>query len=98
MHSPPPPRPPAPRPFPSHLLPPWRAAGRCVAAGATHVVVAPYFLSRGRHIQDDIPALVADARAQHPGVQFSVAAPIGARCWRAAGCVRATSARGGEGC
>lgn len=52
-------------------------AGRCVAAGAKHVVVAPYFLSKGRHIQDDIPALVAAAQEQYPDVRCSIADPIG---------------------
>lgn len=39
--------------------------------------MAPYFLSRGRHIQEDIPALVAAAQEQYPHVQCSVAEPIG---------------------
>ena len=54
------------------------AVGKCAAAGARKVVVAPYFLSRGRHITEDIPALVASAQADHPGVQCVVANPIGA--------------------
>lgn len=41
------------------------------------MVVAPYFLSKGRHIQDDIPALVAAAQEQFPGISCSVAEPIG---------------------
>lgn len=53
------------------------AIGRCVSRGATRVVVAPYFLSRGRHIQEDIPALVKEAQQQHPGVACSIAEPIG---------------------
>lgn len=53
------------------------AVGKCVSAGATTVIVAPYFLSRGRHIQEDIPALVAAAQEQHPGVKCVVAEPIG---------------------
>lgn len=28
-----------------------QAVGRCAAAGAARVIIAPYFLSRGRHIQ-----------------------------------------------
>lgn len=55
------------------------AAGRCVAAGARRVIIAPYFLSRGRHIQDDIPALVAEAQQQYPDVACSIAEPIGER-------------------
>ncbi|CAG9463194.1 unnamed protein product [Pedinophyceae sp. YPF-701] len=53
------------------------AVAACVASGASRVVVAPYFLSRGRHILQDIPALVEEARAAHPGVEVSVAEPIG---------------------
>lgn len=43
------------------------------------MVVAPYFLSKGRHIQDDIPALVAAAQEQFPDIACSIAEPIGAR-------------------
>eukprot|EP00983_Pelagomonas_calceolata_P124130 1161076-Pelagomonas_calceolata.AAC.3 len=55
-----------------------QAIGECVKAGANKVVVAPYFLSRGRHIQEDIPALVSEAREKYPGIQCVVADPIGA--------------------
>ena len=41
------------------------------------MVIAPYFLSRGRHIQEDIPALVHEAQAKHPGLQCIIAQPIG---------------------
>ena len=37
---------------------------RCVALGATEVVVLPYFLSAGRHVAEDIPAIV-HAKQQH---------------------------------
>ncbi|PSC74102.1 sirohydrochlorin ferrochelatase [Micractinium conductrix] len=54
-----------------------QAVARCAAAGATRVIVAPYFLSRGRHVQQDIPALAAAAAAEHPGLECVVAEPIG---------------------
>ena len=54
-----------------------QAVAACVAGGARRVVIAPYFLSRGRHIQEDIPALAAAAAADHPGVDVTVAEPIG---------------------
>lgn len=54
-----------------------QAVGKCVDRGATRVVVAPYFLSKGRHIQTDIPSIVDDARAQFPAVAISIAEPIG---------------------
>lgn len=50
---------------------------RCVARGAKRVVVAPYFLLPGKHWDEDIPALTAEAAAKHPEVPFLVAAPIG---------------------
>jgi len=53
------------------------AVGRCVAEGATRVVVTPFFLAPGRHIQDDIPALVAEAARAHPGVEVRIAEPLG---------------------
>ncbi|GLC71682.1 hypothetical protein PLESTF_001149000 [Pleodorina starrii] len=53
------------------------AVGRCAARGARTVVIAPYFLSRGRHIQEDIPALVAEAQSRHPGLTCVIADPIG---------------------
>ena len=56
------------------------AIEQCSAAGYKRVVVAPYFLSSGRHIQQDIPALVAEALEAHPDVECSVADPIGGHC------------------
>jgi sirohydrochlorin ferrochelatase len=55
-----------------------QAVGKCVAQGASRVVVAPFFLSRGRHIQEDIPALVEEARSKYQGVEVAVAEPLGA--------------------
>ena len=53
------------------------AFSACVADGADTVVVSPYFLSPGRHWQEDLPSQAAAAAAQHPGVRFLVAAPLG---------------------
>ncbi len=49
----------------------------CVAAGATTVVVVPYFLWPGDHWERDIPALAAEAASRHPGVHYLVSAPLG---------------------
>ncbi len=54
-----------------------QAFDKCVAAGATCVVVMPYFLLPGRHWSVDIPRLTAEAAAKHAGVKFLVTAPIG---------------------
>ena len=39
--------------------------------------VSPFFLSPGRHWQEDIPALTAEAASKHPEVGYFVAAPLG---------------------
>lgn len=53
------------------------AFDRCVARGATRVVVCPFFLLPGRHWNQDIPELTAEAATRHPGVSWLVSAPIG---------------------
>ena len=45
--------------------------------GASTVVVCPYFLSPGRHWQEDIPRLAAAAAEKHPDIAYAVTAPIG---------------------
>lgn len=54
-----------------------QAFAKCVARGARHVVIHPYFLSPGRHSTTDIPQLAAAAAAGHPGVQYTVTACLG---------------------
>lgn len=48
----------------------------CVARGATHIAVSPFFLLPGRHWKKDIPELVASAAESHPGVSWKLAAPM----------------------
>ena len=51
------------------------AIGRLAARGATKVVVIPYFLTLGTHMQRDLPALAAEsARTHRIGVE--VAPPL----------------------
>lgn len=54
-----------------------QAFARCMAQGAKRIVVHPYFLAPGRHSTGDIPRMVAEAAAAHPGVAYSVTAPLG---------------------
>lgn len=54
-----------------------QAFARCVERGAREVVVLPYFLSPGRHSMRDIPQLVREAAAAHPGVPYRIAEPLG---------------------
>ena len=53
------------------------AISECVTAGAGEIVVHPYFLAPGRHSTRDIPHLVQDAMASHPGVEARITEPLG---------------------
>jgi sirohydrochlorin ferrochelatase len=55
------------------------AIAGAVAAGADEIVLFPYFLSAGRHVSEDIPALVAQARAQFPDVAIHIQPHLGAQ-------------------
>ncbi len=48
-----------------------------VRAGASEVVVLPYFLSAGRHVAEDIPFEVNGKQAQHPEVRIRIAPYLG---------------------
>ena len=54
------------------------AAADCSSTGAREIVVVPCFLAPGRHVQEDLPRLVAELRRRHPEVAFKLAAPLGA--------------------
>jgi sirohydrochlorin cobaltochelatase len=45
-----------------------QAATDLIAAGAQQIRVFPLFLGVGKHAREDLPLLVAQVRAQHPGV------------------------------
>lgn len=49
---------------------------RCVARGARHVIAIPCLLSRGKHVQEDIPRLLDEAGARFPGVSKVLSAPL----------------------
>lgn len=53
------------------------AAAELVAAGAAQVSIVPMFLGTGRHAREDLPALVDQLRASHPGVLFALQKPVG---------------------
>lgn len=54
-----------------------QAFARCVEQGARTIVVHPYMLSPGRHSTNDIPRMVREAAAAHPGIQIAVTEPLG---------------------
>ena len=49
----------------------------CVAAGATEIVAFPYMLSPGKHSTRDIPRMVAELAATHPGIPVQVTTAFG---------------------
>jgi sirohydrochlorin ferrochelatase len=49
----------------------------CIQAGAEEVVVLPYFLSAGRHVQEDIPREVAGKQQEHPQIPIRLTPYLG---------------------
>jgi len=50
---------------------------RCVSQGAMDVVVTLNFLNAGRHVNDDIPAIVLAAQKKYPAIKFAITKPLG---------------------
>jgi sirohydrochlorin ferrochelatase len=46
------------------------------AAGATRIVVAPYFLVMGVHLTQDLPRLIEEAAREVPGVELVSTPPL----------------------
>ncbi|MDM0031263.1 CbiX/SirB N-terminal domain-containing protein [Variovorax sp. J22P271] len=53
------------------------AAQALVAAGARRIRIVPLFLGMGRHVREDLPALVDELQALHPDVAFSLRPAVG---------------------
>ncbi|MEA2708430.1 MAG: sirohydrochlorin ferrochelatase [Phycisphaerales bacterium] len=53
------------------------AYGKCVARGATRIVVCPFFLGPGKHWTGDIPRITADAAKKFPQTEYHVSMPLG---------------------
>lgn len=49
----------------------------CVSQGATRILMVPYFLSAGVHLQDDLKTARDELRDHFPGVEFRLAAALG---------------------
>jgi sirohydrochlorin ferrochelatase len=52
------------------------AVKAAVAQGAERVVVVPYFLTLGIHLQRDLPNIVSGLERIHKGVEIRVAPPL----------------------
>ncbi len=55
--------------------------GDCVATlaaeGLEELSIVPLFLAAGRHLREDLPALIKPIQAAHPGLTISILPPIG---------------------
>lgn len=52
------------------------AVGRLRARGAGRIVVVPYFLTLGIHLQRDLPVRIEELRRRHPEMDIVVAEPL----------------------
>lgn len=48
-----------------------------VTGGSNRIIVHPYFLSTGNHVMEDIPAVINQAKALYPAVEFVYTEPLG---------------------
>ena len=48
-----------------------------VADGSGEILILPYFLSAGRHVYEDIPAIISAKKQQHAHVAITVAPYLG---------------------
>jgi len=52
------------------------AAERLISRGIERIVVIPYFLTLGTHLQRDLPCLVEDVARRHRNIPMSVTSPL----------------------
>jgi sirohydrochlorin ferrochelatase len=52
------------------------AVDELAAKGTSRIVVIPYFLTLGLHLQRDLPRLIEEIKRRHPGVEIEVTAPL----------------------
>ncbi len=52
------------------------AVDRLISRGVNHIVVIPYFLTLGLHMERDLPRIVKDISNLHAGVAIEVTSPL----------------------
>jgi sirohydrochlorin ferrochelatase len=50
----------------------------CVAKGAQRILLMPYFLFMGAHVQHDLPEEIEEAQKRHPGLIMEMGGHLGA--------------------
>jgi sirohydrochlorin ferrochelatase len=53
------------------------AVERCVQQGAGRIVVVPFFMQTGTHVTSDVPRVLREFCARHPGVTVAVSDAVG---------------------
>ncbi len=49
----------------------------CVARGAKRILLIPYFLFMGAHVQHDLPEEIETAQKRHPGLKMEMGPHLG---------------------
>lgn len=60
-----------------HLPNIQQGVDNCVAKGAKRILLVPYFLYLGAHVQEDLPEELERARDRHPGVEMVLGKHLG---------------------
>ena len=54
-----------------------QGAAACLAAGATRVLMLPFFLSAGAHVVEDLERHRHELADSHPDIEFRLCPPLG---------------------
>jgi sirohydrochlorin cobaltochelatase len=49
----------------------------CYQSGVRHLLIVLNFLNSGRHVDEDIPCIVLNCRAQYPDMKITISRPVG---------------------
>ena len=50
---------------------------QCIRLGASHITILLNFLNSGKHVDEDIPRIIKEAKAKYPHISFEITQPIG---------------------
>lgn len=53
------------------------AAAALITSGVNNITILPMFLGVGRHAREDLPALIAELKQNHPNTVFQVQPAVG---------------------
>lgn len=55
------------------------ACEKCILKGSKTIICYPYFLSKGRHVTEDIPKLIEEVQRDHPTITITLCEPLGSK-------------------